>query len=60
MHILADPRMPLAEAHALAHRVEQRLRHQWPGLTDVVVHVEPALESERARRREGGGLKAPG
>jgi hypothetical protein len=24
------------------------------------VHVEPALESERARAREGGGLKAEG
>jgi len=22
-------------------------------------HVEPALDSERAERREGGGLKAP-
>lgn len=58
LHILVDPVTPLAEAHALGHRVERRLRDRFLGLTDVVVHVEPALESERARAREGGGLKA--
>jgi len=55
-----DPGARLAEAHQIAHRVERRLRARWPGLTDVVVHVEPALESERAHVREGGGLKAEG
>jgi cation diffusion facilitator family transporter len=58
LHVLVDPRTPLADAHRIGHRVEQRLRARWRGLTDVVVHVEPALESERARTREGGGLKA--
>ena len=60
LHILVDARMAIAAAHAVGHRVEQRLRERWPGLTDVVVHVEPALESERARERSGGGLKADG
>jgi len=60
LHILVDAQMAIAAAHALGHRVEQRLRGRWPGLTDVVVHVEPALESERARAREGGGLRAEG
>ena len=60
LHILVEPETPLAEAHRVGHRVERRLRARWPGLTDVVVHVEPALESERARVREGGGLKAEG
>jgi cation diffusion facilitator family transporter len=60
LHILVDPQMAIAAAHAVGHRVEQRLRQRWPGVTDVVVHVEPALESERARAREGGGLKADG
>lgn len=58
LHVLVDPVTPIAEAHALGHRVEQRLRERWPGLTDVVVHVEPGLESERARERLGGGLRA--
>jgi cation diffusion facilitator family transporter len=60
LHILVDPLMAIAAAHETGHRVEQRLRSRWPGLTDVVVHVEPALDSERARAREGGGLRAEG
>ena len=58
LHILVNPQMPIATAHALAHQVEHRLRNRWPGVTDVVVHVEPALDSERAHVREGGGLRA--
>ena len=60
LHILVDPKMAIASAHALGHRVEHRLRERWPGLTDVVVHVEPGLASERARGREHGALKADG
>jgi cation diffusion facilitator family transporter len=60
LHVLVDPGTLLAEAHAIGHRVEQRLRERFPGVTDVVVHVEPALEDERATRREGGGLRARG
>jgi cation diffusion facilitator family transporter len=60
LHILVDPATPLAAAHALGHRVEKRLRERWPGVTDVVVHVEPDLASERARERVGGGLRAEG
>jgi cation diffusion facilitator family transporter len=61
LHILVDPATPLSDAHAQGHRVEGRLRQRWPGVSDVVVHVEPALESERAHERvAGGGLKAEG
>lgn len=60
LHILVEPGMAIGAAHAVGHRVERRLRDRFPGLTDVVVHVEPAVESERARVREGGGLKAEG
>ena len=60
LHVLVHPVTPLSEAHALGHRVEARLRDRWPGVTDVVVHVEPALESERAHERVGGGLRAEG
>jgi cation diffusion facilitator family transporter len=60
LHVLVDPEMPIAAAHAIAHRVERRLRERWAGLTDVVVHVEPALPSERATRHEGGELRAEG
>jgi len=60
LHVLVDPAMAISAAHDIGHRVERRLRGRWPGLTDVVVHVEPAVESERAVVREGGGLKAEG
>lgn len=60
LHVLVDPQLPIADAHEIGHRVERRLRTRWPGLTDVVVHVEPALDRERATRRDGGGLRAEG
>jgi cation diffusion facilitator family transporter len=60
LHVLVEATTTLADAHALGHRVERRVRERWPGITDVVVHVEPALESERARARVGGGLHADG
>ena len=60
LHILVDPYMPIADAHAIGHRVEDRLRARWTSFTDVVVHVEPGLDHERATRREGGGLRAEG
>jgi cation diffusion facilitator family transporter len=60
LHVLVDPETPLAEAHRVGHRVERRLLANFPGVTDVVVHVEPGLATERATRREGGGLKARG
>jgi cation diffusion facilitator family transporter len=58
LHVLVDPGMRIADAHAVGHRVEALLRRRWPAFSDVVVHVEPALESERATGRRGGGLTA--
>ena len=58
LHILVDPTLPIAAAHEIGHLVERRMRERWAGLTDVVVHIEPGLESERARVREGGALRA--
>lgn len=60
LHVLVAPEMSLERAHEIGHRVSDRLRGRWPSVTDVVVHVEPAFDRERARRREGGGLKAEG
>jgi divalent metal cation (Fe/Co/Zn/Cd) transporter len=40
LHIQVDGRMPLEEAHRLAHLVQARLTQEL-GITDVVVHVEP-------------------
>jgi len=50
LHILVDPMLPIAEAHQIGHRVEQAVRDRWPGVREVLVHVEPDVAG--ARRRE--------
>ena len=32
---------PLAEAHARASRIEERIRRERPQIADVIVHTEP-------------------
>ncbi len=44
LHCLADPDLPVAEAHALADELEKRLQLQIPGISRVLVHVEPEGE----------------
>jgi cation diffusion facilitator family transporter len=39
-----DPGTPLADAHALASEVEERLRLERPDISDVIVHTEPAAQ----------------
>ena len=36
-----DPGTPLADAHARASEVEERLRRERPDISDVIVHTEP-------------------
>jgi len=50
LHILVDPMLPIAEAHQIGHRVENCVRERWPGVREVLVHVEPDVAG--ARRRE--------
>ncbi len=40
--LLVDAQMPIADAHAIAEEMENRLRHQFPELGRVVIHTEPA------------------
>jgi cation diffusion facilitator family transporter len=49
LHILVDPMLPIAEAHQIGHRVENCVRERWPGVREVLVHVEP--DEAGARRR---------
>ncbi len=59
LHALVDPQMAIADAHRIGHRVEQAVRQAYPEVTDVVVHVEPALESERMHGSKEGGAEGP-
>lgn len=49
LHILVDPRLTVAEAHEIAHRVEASLKAQFPEVADMVVHIEPDTAEERRR-----------
>jgi divalent metal cation (Fe/Co/Zn/Cd) transporter len=39
--ICVDPAQPLGEAHAVATRIEDRVRSRAPTISEVVVHTEP-------------------
>ena len=42
LHVQVDPAMSTAQAHAIAHEVQDRLRQRRPDIQDVTIHVEPA------------------
>jgi len=44
LHCQADSDLPVTEAHRLADEVEKRLRSRIPGLSQMLVHVEPEHE----------------
>jgi cation diffusion facilitator family transporter len=41
LHIQVEPDMPAAQAHAIAHKVQDRLTGDLMGVQDVVIHIEP-------------------
>lgn len=41
IHIQADPRLSLAEAHRLSHQVKDRIQADLPQALGVLVHMEP-------------------
>ncbi len=41
LRIHVDGALPLEQAHDLGHRVEAELKAAFPGLRDVVIHIEP-------------------
>jgi divalent metal cation (Fe/Co/Zn/Cd) transporter len=41
VHCLADPDLPIGEAHRLAEQLERELQISIPGIGQVLVHVEP-------------------
>ena len=41
LHIFVDPGASTKESHATAHAVKSALEEKFPGVSDVVIHVEP-------------------
>jgi cation diffusion facilitator family transporter len=46
LHMQVDPTLSVRAAHALAHRLEDRLRTELAGVVDVTIHIEPAGDPE--------------
>lgn len=42
LHVKVDPGMSTSQAHAIANEIERRLVEQIEGVTDALVHIEPA------------------
>lgn len=47
IHVQADPGISLDAAHRLSGRVKAAMRREAPRLTDVLVHMEPYVDSAR-------------
>jgi len=42
LHIWVNPAMHLDKSHELAHRIEEVLKKEIPGIKEVISHIEPA------------------
>lgn len=45
LHLVVPADLPVGEAHALGHRVEDQVRDRFQNVREVVVHIEPAENS---------------
>ncbi|MDD5618727.1 MAG: cation diffusion facilitator family transporter [Candidatus Omnitrophica bacterium] len=49
LHVLLDDNMPLKTAHGISYAIEKSIKQQIPGVSDVVVHLEP-LSSQYSKK----------
>jgi cation diffusion facilitator family transporter len=47
LHVLVDPDMDVHRAHHLSYAIENKIKRDLQGVTDVVVHVEPLEEKSK-------------
>lgn len=47
LHVLVDPSMDVHKAHHLSYAIENKIKKNFQGVTDVVVHLEPLEEKKR-------------
>ncbi|MBS3918598.1 MAG: cation transporter [Deltaproteobacteria bacterium] len=50
LHILVDREMDVHRAHHLSYAIENKIKRDFRGVTDVVVHMEP-MEMEKNKKR---------
>ncbi|MEW6377384.1 MAG: cation diffusion facilitator family transporter [Thermodesulfobacteriota bacterium] len=49
LHVLVDPEMHVHKAHHLSYAIENKIKRDFRGVTDVVVHMEPVEEGNKKR-----------
>ena len=49
LHVLVDPNMDVHKAHHLSYAIENKIKRDIRGVTDVVVHMEP-MEERKAKK----------
>jgi cation diffusion facilitator family transporter len=49
LHVLVDPEMDVHRAHHLSYAIENKIKRDFRGVTDVVVHMEP-LEKKAEKK----------
>ncbi len=54
MHIEVAPQLTVQEGHGIAHHVKDCVREKFPAVRDVLVHVEPAGDSDPHRPKYPG------
>lgn len=42
LHVIIDAKMNIDDAHNLSHKIQAALKEKIPGMTDVIVHMEPS------------------
>lgn len=50
MHVIVDGNISVHQGHEISHNVKDVLLNEFPHITDVLIHIEPATE-ERLKRK---------
>jgi cation diffusion facilitator family transporter len=51
LHVLVDPEMHMHRAHHLSYAIENKIKRDFRGVTDVVVHMEPLTKKEEKNKK---------
>ena len=50
LHVWMDGETPLTEAHAVSHKVKDRLMEHYPQIADAIIHIEPPPKEDTESR----------
>lgn len=51
LHVLVDPEVDVHRAHHLSYAIENKIKRDFHGVTDVVVHMEPLEKKKEKNKR---------